>query len=489
MFVLCFGFGKMSSVLIFIPNRVYEETSCHLFGTVFLSKNEKIYSFYILHFLSTKGDKKDESFGHKYVGYYGTSFNSIDDELENKTWNWLVLGNKNEQIILSRIMIEGSIINISPQNVIFLTYDLQNFVCAELLFAKYSSKETGKGNYLQTLVSTIESDKRMSKTIEDQGIHSLLLLLLVKINFLLNNFLNRTIFLLPAIKYSSLCLRVHNSLRSLTWVLNDYTTSERLGLKTGNYISAVFLDVSFGYLILFWFMAMSAATLPSQLLLNTAEDVVETLQELLKWLMGIPAGLKLNFAFNNMLGKFFLYHINLWWTFLVLAEPMLNLMFIIFLWFGRLGLSFQAAILADLLALVSFHIYCIYVYAARLYNLQISGLLALWRLFLGRKKNPLRGRVDSCQYTANQLFIGTLAFTILLFLLPTTLMYYVVFTTLRLLVAALAGLLIRVQFLLQMIPLYASVLWLFKSTSINSTLNIKLQRRKVGLLIDDQRLC
>lgn len=63
----------------------------------------------------------------------------------------------------------------------------------------------------------------------------------------------------------------------------------------------------------------------------------------------------------------------------------------------------------------------------RLYSLQVSGLVALWRLFLGRKHNPLRGRVDSCQYSPDQLFVGTLAFTILLFLFPTTFMYYIVF--------------------------------------------------------------
>lgn len=63
----------------------------------------------------------------------------------------------------------------------------------------------------------------------------------------------------------------------------------------------------------------------------------------------------------------------------------------------------------------------------RLYSLQVSGLVALWRLFLGRKHNPMRGRVDSCQYSPDQLFVGTLAFTILLFLFPTTFMYYIVF--------------------------------------------------------------
>lgn len=64
----------------------------------------------------------------------------------------------------------------------------------------------------------------------------------------------------------------------------------------------------------------------------------------------------------------------------------------------------------------------------RLYGLQFKGLVSLSKLFIGKKQNPLRERVDSLQYTHNQLFIGTLGFTVLLFLLPTTLLYYSVFT-------------------------------------------------------------
>lgn len=40
------------------------------------------------------------------------------------------------------------------------------------------------------------------------------------------------------------------------------------------------------------------------------------LRKLLSSLMGSPVGLKLNKAFNTMLGKCFLYHIELWWIFL-----------------------------------------------------------------------------------------------------------------------------------------------------------------------------
>lgn len=44
--------------------------------------------------------------------------------------------------------------------------------------------------------------------------------------------------------------------------------------------------------------------------------VVENLSNLLEWLMGSPAGLKLNQPFSKTLGLFFLYHIQLWWIFL-----------------------------------------------------------------------------------------------------------------------------------------------------------------------------
>ncbi len=64
----------------------------------------------------------------------------------------------------------------------------------------------------------------------------------------------------------------------------------------------------------------------------------------------------------------------------------------------------------------------------RLYSLQVYALASLWRLFRGKKWNVLRQRVDSATYDVDQLFLGTLLFTVLLFLLPTTALYYVVFT-------------------------------------------------------------
>ncbi|KAL5237358.1 hypothetical protein ACI65C_004768 [Semiaphis heraclei] len=45
-------------------------------------------------------------------------------------------------------------------------------------------------------------------------------------------------------------------------------------------------------------------------------QVIKVLQGTLQWLMGSPAGLKLNDPLNSLLGTCFLYLVNLWWSFL-----------------------------------------------------------------------------------------------------------------------------------------------------------------------------
>jgi len=68
----------------------------------------------------------------------------------------------------------------------------------------------------------------------------------------------------------------------------------------------------------------------------------------------------------------------------------------------------------------------------RLFNWQIQLLISLFRLFCGKKQNPLRNnRIDSHLCDIDQLFIVTLSFTILLFLLPSIFMFYAVFTSVK----------------------------------------------------------
>ncbi len=59
----------------------------------------------------------------------------------------------------------------------------------------------------------------------------------------------------------------------------------------------------------------------------------------------------------------------------------------------------------DILRLLFLHVYCFYAYARRLTLSQLTGCLALSRLFRGKKYNPLRDRQEGC-LALSRLFRG-----------------------------------------------------------------------------------
>lgn len=95
------------------------------------------------------------------------------------------------------------------------------------------------------------------------------------------------------------------------------------------------------------------------------QKIIYELKNLLIFLMGSPIGLKLNYAFNRTLGTFFFYHIFLWKTFMQFMKPYLYSICCVLLFPASFGLSFQAAVLEDLIKICTIHVYCIYIYAAR----------------------------------------------------------------------------------------------------------------------------
>lgn len=116
----------------------------------------------------------------------------------------------------------------------------------------------------------------------------------------------------------------------------------------------------------------------------------------------------------------------------------------------------------------------------QLYCLKIYGLSSLWRLFRGKKWNVLRQRVDSCSYDLDQLFIGTLLFTILVFLLPTTALYYLVFTLLRLLVITVQGLIHLLVDLINSLPLYSLGLRLCRPYRLAAGVKFRVLEKEAG---------
>lgn len=163
------------------------------------------------------------------------------------------------------------------------------------------------------------------------------------------------------------------------------------------------------------------------------KTTLELSEEYIKWLMGIPWGIKLNDPLSHFLGTHFLYILNLWKLFYSEFVTVYLSLFIDLLRFLLpFGVTLSITALHDFLKFLNLCLICFYIILNRVIILQLSALKSLGRLFTGKKWNILRTRVDSCDYDINQLLIGTIIFTILLFLLPTTGMYTLVFFFLRL---------------------------------------------------------
>ncbi|XP_063170795.1 phosphatidylinositol N-acetylglucosaminyltransferase subunit Q [Candoia aspera] len=251
-------------------------------------------------------------------------------------------------------------------------------------------------------------------------------------------------------------------------------------MRKANIFVSLLTDVALGILLMSWLYQKNWIGYLAGALVPVADHIAQQLQNLLQWLMGVPAGLKMNRALDQVLGRFFLYHIHLWISYIHLMSPFIEKI----LWYvglsACLGLTVALSILSDIIALLTFHIYCFYVYGARLYCFKIYGLSSLWRLFRGKKWNVLRQRVDSCSYDLDQLFIGTLLFTILLFLLPTTALYYLVFTLLRLLVVLVQGIIHLLVDLINSLPFYSVVLRLCRGYRLASGVKFRVLEQEAG---------
>jgi phosphatidylinositol glycan class Q protein len=105
--------------------------------------------------------------------------------------------------------------------------------------------------------------------------------------------------------------------------------------------------------------------------------------------------------------------------------------------------------------------------------MSLSGILCCYDS--GKKWNVLRNRIDSYEYKVDQLLLGTLLFTVLLFLLPTVAMYYLVFSLLRTSVLA-VHVMINISInLLARIPIYGLLIWLFDPLQLPGGIKLNLK--------------
>lgn len=204
---------------------------------------------------------------------------------------------------------------------------------------------------------------------------------------------------------------------------------------------------------------------------------VDALQRGISWLMGWPAGLKLNSELAMFLGDLFLWVID-YWSSKFLTHIITSLMhswltvtgcietlrpalpqIILFVGFSAFaGASMPIALFSDLLSLLTVHIYSFYLASARIYHWQLNILISLFHLFRGKKHNVLRNRIDSCDYDLDQLLVGTILFTLLFFLLPTVVVFYLNFAVARMIIISLKAVFDTLLSCLNHFPLFALML-------------------------------
>lgn len=116
------------------------------------------------------------------------------------------------------------------------------------------------------------------------------------------------------------------------------------------------------------------------------------------------------------------------------------------------------AVFSDLLSILTVHIYSFYLASARIYHWQLTILISLFHLFRGKKHNVLRNRIDSCDYDLDQLLVGTIVFCLLLFLLPTVVVFYLNFAIARMVIISLKAAFDTLLSCLNHFPLFALML-------------------------------
>jgi hypothetical protein len=133
------------------------------------------------------------------------------------------------------------------------------------------------------------------------------------------------------------------------------------------------------------------------------------------------------------------------------------------------------ALFSDLVSILTVHIYSFYIASARIFNWQLTIIISLFHLFRGKKRNVLRNRIDSCDYDLDQLLIGTILFTVLFFLLPTIVVFYLAFATARMSIITLKAALDTWLAFLNHFPLFALMLRVKDSQRLPGGIHFELR--------------
>lgn len=211
----------------------------------------------------------------------------------------------------------------------------------------------------------------------------------------------------------------------------DPTVRRRLELKLYTSISIVFVDILCGIfaglILLYYPHTIFKPIQSAYLYLNK-----HVLQSVVSWLMDSPAGLQMNRNLVVFLGTISLTLVSYWDAVILffITSEHINMnarVAIILAFFSSTGISVLLSALIDFSSIAFFHIFCVYAGLTRLWNLTGRIIYTFTLLFRGRKYNILKVRVDGHEFDIEQLILGTVLLSLVLFMLPTVMVCYLSF--------------------------------------------------------------
>ncbi|BFU25602.1 N-acetylglucosaminyl transferase [Entamoeba histolytica HM-3:IMSS] len=157
--------------------------------------------------------------------------------------------------------------------------------------------------------------------------------------------------------------------------------------------------------------------------------LINFIEHSVKWFITNPGGFKFNINFNYFLSSLSLFFLHFWRSCLIfIVLPSFYIFKIITFASLITGITGILSFFNDTLVLIFLPIELLSVFFSGLEQTHLSLIVSLFRLFMGTKYNPLRKRVDTLVYEQDNFLLGTILFALLVFLLPTSIIYYLYFT-------------------------------------------------------------
>jgi phosphatidylinositol glycan class Q protein len=203
----------------------------------------------------------------------------------------------------------------------------------------------------------------------------------------------------------------------------------------------------------------------------------------IRWLDSWPLGVKLNTPLSRLFADMYTGMTDFWSAYglaMVTGDAdalvLSRMIYVVGIVTRIFGVSMLLCMAIDAARLVTLHLTIFYRIQRRIYSFFCSSTISLFHLFRGKKRNRLRGmRVDNATYELDQLLLGTLFFTLLIFLWLTVATYYAYFAALRFACVAFVAVLQAATATINHLPLFALMLRLKDPARLPGGVAIEVQ--------------